>query len=76
MVYAIAVTSLPKIMKILHRLALMVGFGMAVASVSASDDPLFHSQDPLAPRDEWGVLRIRRHPVAVRSARLRRQSPG
>jgi hypothetical protein len=22
----------------------------------ASDDPLFHSTDPLAPRDEWGVF--------------------
>lgn len=27
-----------------------------VACARASDDPLFHSTDPLAPRDEWGVL--------------------
>jgi hypothetical protein len=30
--------------------------GLAATSVCASDDPLFHSTDPLAPRDEWGVL--------------------
>jgi hypothetical protein len=29
---------------------------MSVACARASDDPLFHSTDPLAPRDEWGVL--------------------
>jgi hypothetical protein len=29
---------------------------LSVACVRASDDPLFHSTDPLAPRDEWGVL--------------------
>jgi hypothetical protein len=28
----------------------------SVACARASDDPLFHSTDPLAPRDEWGVL--------------------
>jgi hypothetical protein len=28
----------------------------SVACAAASDDPLFHSTDPLAPRDEWGVL--------------------
>ena len=28
----------------------------SVACARASDDPLFHSRDPLAPRDEWGVL--------------------
>ena len=26
------------------------------AGARASDDPLFHSQDTLAPRDEWGVF--------------------
>jgi len=26
------------------------------AAVAADDHPLFHSTDPLAPRDEWGVL--------------------
>lgn len=29
---------------------------LSVASARALDDPLFHSTDPLAPRDEWGVL--------------------
>jgi putative peptidoglycan binding protein len=29
---------------------------ISAACVCASDDPLFHSTDPLAPRDEWGVL--------------------
>jgi hypothetical protein len=29
---------------------------LSVACACASDDPLFHSTDPLAPRDEWGVL--------------------
>jgi len=28
----------------------------SIACARASDDPLFHSTDPLAPRDEWGVL--------------------
>lgn len=29
---------------------------MSIAYARASDDPLFHSTDPLAPRDEWGVF--------------------
>jgi hypothetical protein len=29
---------------------------LSAACARASDDPLFHSTDPLAPRDEWGVL--------------------
>jgi hypothetical protein len=29
---------------------------LSVACARASDAPLFHSTDPLAPRDEWGVL--------------------
>jgi hypothetical protein len=29
---------------------------LSVASAVAFDEPLFHSTDPLAPRDEWGVL--------------------
>jgi hypothetical protein len=28
----------------------------SVACARASDDPPFHSTDPLAPRDEWGVF--------------------
>lgn len=40
------------------RLSLLAVILVVVAaSASASDDhPLFHSTDPLAPRDEWGVL--------------------
>ena len=35
-------------------IVLLVVFSAAV--VRAIEDPLFHSTDPLAPRDEWGVL--------------------
>jgi Putative peptidoglycan binding domain len=31
-------------------------FLLLAASAPASDTPLFHSTNPLAPRDEWGVL--------------------
>src|ERR1700675_2250733 len=41
---------------LLHRCVFALFLGLAVSSVRASDDPLFHSTDPLAPRDEWGVL--------------------
>jgi hypothetical protein len=42
----------------LFRLSLLaVALLFAAASAPAADDhPLFHSTDPLAPRDEWGVL--------------------
>ena len=34
-----------------------VAFALAVSSASALDDfPLFHSRDPLAQRDSWGLL--------------------
>lgn len=39
-----------------HRSVVLLFLSLCVASVRASDDPLFHSTDPLAPRDEWGVL--------------------
>ena len=29
---------------------------LSVVCARASDDPLFHSTDPMAPQDEWGVL--------------------
>jgi Putative peptidoglycan binding domain len=35
----------------------------SAACARASDDPLFHSTDPLAPRDEYGVL----HQTAILS---------
>jgi Putative peptidoglycan binding domain len=38
-----------------HRCIIALFLVLAVSSVYA-DDPLFHSTDPLAPRDEWGVL--------------------
>jgi hypothetical protein len=41
---------------LLQRCVLALLLGLAFSSVRASDDPLFHSTDPLAPRDEWGVL--------------------
>jgi putative peptidoglycan binding protein len=39
-----------------RRCVVALLIGLSVCSVFASDDPLFHSTDPLAPRDEWGVL--------------------
>lgn len=39
------------------RGALVLLFSLIAASAFASDDdPLFHSSNPLAPRDEWGRL--------------------
>ena len=39
------------------RLSLVAAaFVLIAASASAADTPLFHSTNPLAPRDEWGVL--------------------
>src|ERR1700682_1527393 len=39
------------------RSALILLGALLAVSASASDDyPLFHSTNPLAPRDEWGVL--------------------
>jgi len=40
----------------IRRFTLVLFFGLGVTSVSASEYPLFHSTNPLAPRDEWGVL--------------------
>jgi hypothetical protein len=38
-------------------IALLFFTAILAASAAASDDtPLFHSRNPLAPRDEWGVL--------------------
>ena len=39
-----------------HRFAVVLFFGLCAISARASDQPLFHSTNPLAPRDEWGVL--------------------
>jgi hypothetical protein len=37
--------------------AVVLALGLIAATgASASDDPLFHSTDALAPRDEWGVF--------------------
>jgi hypothetical protein len=38
-----------------YAIAVLI-FGLCVTSIRASDQPLFHSTDPLAPRDEWGIL--------------------
>jgi hypothetical protein len=41
----------------IHRFAVVLFFGLCATCVRAADDhPLFHSTNPLAPRDEWGVL--------------------
>jgi hypothetical protein len=45
------------ISKTLLRSALVLVGALLAVSASASDEyPLFHSSNPLAPRDEWGVL--------------------
>ena len=41
---------------IIHRLVALLIFGLGLTSIRAADQPLFHSTNPLAPRDEWGVL--------------------
>ncbi|MEY2496066.1 MAG: putative peptidoglycan binding domain [Verrucomicrobiota bacterium] len=38
-----------------YSIAVLI-FGLCLTSIRASDQPLFHSTDPLAPRDEWGIL--------------------
>ncbi len=41
----------------LSRFAIALALSLVAFSASASDDdPLFHSSNPLAPRDEWGRL--------------------
>jgi hypothetical protein len=39
-----------------RRSLLVTLLAVTAASASASDEPLFHSTNPLAPRDPWGVL--------------------
>ena len=39
-----------------RRFATLLLFCLSAISAQASDKPLFHSTNPLAPRDEWGVL--------------------
>jgi hypothetical protein len=39
-----------------RRNAVVLLSALVAASAAASDEPLFHSTNPLAPRDEWGVL--------------------
>ena len=41
----------------ISRFAIALAISLVAFSASASDDdPLFHSSNPLAPRDEWGRL--------------------
>ena len=40
----------------IRRFTLVLFFGLSAIAAQASDKPLFHSTNPLAPRDEWGVL--------------------
>ncbi|HEX4631958.1 MAG TPA: peptidoglycan-binding domain-containing protein [Chthoniobacterales bacterium] len=45
------------IIKVLSRAAVVLFVVLSAAAVRAQDDdPLFHSINPLAPRDEWGRL--------------------
>lgn len=41
-------------MKKIILIALAIGW--SALGAQASDNPFFHSTDPLAPRDEWGLL--------------------
>ena len=41
---------------VLQRFAIGLLFGLGAISALGADEPLFHSTNPLAPRDEWGVL--------------------
>lgn len=34
----------------------LLGALVAISASASDDDPVFHSTNPLAPRDEWGVL--------------------
>ena len=43
----------PNIFRFLLILSLIA---VSATGARALEDPLFHSTDPLAPRDEWGVL--------------------
>jgi hypothetical protein len=40
----------------LRSAVILFGALFAVSAFAQDDDPLFHSRNPLAPRDEWGVL--------------------
>ena len=40
----------------IRRFAPVLFFCLSAISAQGSDKPLFHSTNPLAPRDEWGVL--------------------
>lgn len=40
----------------LRSAVILFGAMLAVSVFAQDDDPLFHSRNPLAPRDEWGVL--------------------
>ena len=42
--------------KLVRHFVIALSLGWFVSSALASDDPLFHSTDPLAPRDDLGVL--------------------
>ena len=41
---------------VVHRFAVGLFFGLGAMSALGSDQPIFHSTNPLALRDEWGVL--------------------
>lgn len=57
MIYFVGRFSFSIIMQtnLIHRCVIGLFLGLVAPSVLA-DEPLFHSTDPLAPRDEWGVL--------------------
>lgn len=46
-----------------RRVLIVSLIALSAVCVRASDDPWFHERDPLAPRDEWGVLHQSSTPV-------------
>ena len=56
MIYLISLFSNPLMStKLVRHFTIAFLFGWSVSFALASDDPLFHATDPLAPRDDWGV---------------------
>jgi len=57
MIYFVSLISKPFMFtKLIRHFVIAVSLGWCVSSALASDEPLFHSTDPLAPRDDLGTL--------------------
>ena len=57
MIYFVSLISKPFMFtKLIRHFVIALSLGWCVSSALASDEPLFHSTDPLAPRDDLGTL--------------------